>query len=145
MRIGRYDIKHFAIIGVAGAAGLVVTLAVFEAVEGPHVQHHPGSTREGVRAEPVPGQPGRVRVQVRRQAGGDDHQSPVEASPVVNDASPIVYVDGVRFGSVDDLSPEDIYSIKVFKGPEAIKRYGEEGSDGVIEVTTREGRKKKEG
>ncbi len=142
MRIGRHDIKHFAIIGVAGAVGLVVTLAVFEAVEGPHVQHHPGSTWEGVRAEPVPGQPGRVRVQVRRQAGGDGHQSPVEASSVVEDASPIVYVDGVRFGSVDDLSPDDIYSIDVFKGPAAVERYGEEAADGVIAVTTKEGRKK---
>ena len=142
MRIGRHDIKHLAIIGVAGVAGLMATVAVFEAAEGPHVQHYRGSTWEGVRAEPVPGQPGRVRVELRRQAGGDEHQSQVEAASVVEDASPIVYVDGVRFGSVDDLSPEDIYSIDVFKGPEAVERYGEEAADGVIAVTTKEGRKK---
>ena len=124
MRIGRHDIKHFAIIGVAGAAGLVATLVVFEAAEGPHVEYRS------------------VQVQMLRKA-------PVARSVRVvgpsADASPIVYIDGVRNKSVDDLTPEDIARIDVFKGPEAVERFGEEAAaNGVIEVTTKKREKKKD-
>ena len=134
MRIGRHDIKHLAIIGAAGVAGLVATLAVFEAAEGPHVQLEPG-------IQPVPGEPGRVRVQVMRPARVGTTIQVVGPSA---DASPIVYIDGVRDKSVDDLTPEDILRIDVFKGPQAVERFGEEAAaNGVIEVTTKKREKKK--
>ena len=145
MRIGRHDIKHLAIIGVAGAAGLMATVAVFEAAEGPHIRHHPGTTSEGVLSEPVPGQTGRVRVQVIRSVPVVAATKSIRVVGSSADASPIVYVDGVRDESLEDLTPEDIAKIDVLKGPKAIERYGEEAANGVIEVTTRKGKKKGSG
>ncbi len=75
--------------------------------------------------------------------------------------SPLLYIDGVRvnndvasgpsgtggFGSaranvaarLNDISPEDIESIEVIKGPAAATLYGTEASNGVIQIITRRG------
>jgi len=69
---------------------------------------------------------------------------------------PLVYVDGVRVtndvgtgtGSqggrgvsrLNDISPDDIESIEIIKGPAAATIYGTEASNGVIQVITKKGR-----
>jgi TonB-linked SusC/RagA family outer membrane protein len=69
---------------------------------------------------------------------------------------PIVFIDGVRmdagtsrgpgqrggFGAsrLNDVSPEDIESIEVIKGPAAATLYGTEASNGVIQIITKRGR-----
>ncbi len=68
---------------------------------------------------------------------------------------PIVYIDGIRMDSnprggpgvrggarvsrLNDLSPEDIESIEVIKGPSAATLYGTEASNGVIQIITKRG------
>ncbi len=57
------------------------------------------------------------------------------------EATPVIYVDGVRFeGALADLGPEDIESIDVLKGDAAVERYGEEGENGVIIIKKRKRR-----
>ncbi|MGH7555321.1 MAG: TonB-dependent receptor domain-containing protein, partial [Longimicrobiales bacterium] len=78
------------------------------------------------------------------------------------DGNPIVYVDGVRinntpstgpsFGAaggagapsvvsrLNDISPQDIESIEVIKGPAAATLYGTQASAGVIHIITKRGR-----
>jgi TonB-dependent SusC/RagA subfamily outer membrane receptor len=77
--------------------------------------------------------------------------------------SPLVYLDGVRInneqgsgtgpqtsggfsgqgaavaGRLNDISPEDIESIEVIKGPAAATIYGTEASAGVIQIITKKG------
>lgn len=71
---------------------------------------------------------------------------------------PLIYVDGVRmasdvatgpttqfFGSgvvsrLNDLSPDDIESVEVVKGPAAATLYGTEANNGVIQIITKRGR-----
>jgi TonB-linked SusC/RagA family outer membrane protein len=69
---------------------------------------------------------------------------------------PIIYIDGVRMDSdasrgpiqrggagasrLNDLSPEDIESIEVIKGPAASTLYGTEASNGVIQIITKRGK-----
>jgi TonB-linked SusC/RagA family outer membrane protein len=69
---------------------------------------------------------------------------------------PLLYVDGVRVtndvgtgtGSqggrgvsrLNDISPDDIESIEIIKGPAAATIYGTEASNGVIQVITKRGR-----
>lgn len=50
---------------------------------------------------------------------------------------PLFIVDGKGIPSLSQFSPADIESVTVLKGAEAIKAYGEEGKDGVIEITTK--------
>lgn len=78
------------------------------------------------------------------------------------DGNPIVYVDGVRinnapstgpgFGAaggagaptvvsrLNDISPQDIESIEVIRGPAAATLYGTQASAGVIQIITKRGR-----
>lgn len=68
---------------------------------------------------------------------------------------PVIYVDGVRIDNAEvegfgaggqglsmlaNLSPEDIASIDVLKGPAAAALYGTSGSNGVVLIKTKRGR-----
>ena len=67
--------------------------------------------------------------------------------------TPLVYLDGVRIntdarsrgvGGADsdrllDLSPEEIESIEIVKGPAAATLYGTEAAAGVVQITTKRG------
>ena len=71
------------------------------------------------------------------------------------DNGPIVYIDGIRMDSnplggprvrggarvsrLNDLSPEDIETIEIIKGPSAATLYGTEASNGVIQIITKRG------
>ncbi|GAB5553882.1 MAG: hypothetical protein Sapg2KO_34730 [Saprospiraceae bacterium] len=59
---------------------------------------------------------------------------------------PLVVVDGVKrgFGKevVNQLDPNDIATVNVFKGEAAIKQFGEDGRNGVIDVVTKAEAKK---
>jgi len=51
---------------------------------------------------------------------------------------PLMIVDGVELkGSLNDISPEDIESMSVFKGDDAINKYGAKGKNGVVEIITK--------
>ena len=55
----------------------------------------------------------------------------------------LVIIDGIEKGRKKDLNmekliaPEKIASVNVFKGDEAIKKYGEKGKQGVVEIITK--------
>lgn len=70
---------------------------------------------------------------------------------------PLLYIDGVRVANdvatgptrtqggpavsrLNDISPEDIESIEIIKGPAAATIYGTEASNGVIQIITKRGR-----
>jgi TonB-linked SusC/RagA family outer membrane protein len=69
---------------------------------------------------------------------------------------PLLYIDGVRVTNdigtgttfqggqvasrINDISPEDIESIEIIKGPAAATIYGTEASNGVIQIVTKKGR-----
>jgi TonB-dependent SusC/RagA subfamily outer membrane receptor len=54
---------------------------------------------------------------------------------------PIFVVDGVIVSSIEGISPRQVKSIKVLKGPDA-SIYGNRGSNGVIEITLMSGKDK---
>ena len=71
------------------------------------------------------------------------------------DGQPIIYIDGVRadnseivgFGAggqgtsaLADLNPENIQSIEILKGSASTAIYGTEGSEGVVLITTKNGK-----
>lgn len=50
--------------------------------------------------------------------------------------NPLIVVDGVISSQkVDDIKPETIESISVLKDDMAVKKYGDKGKDGVVEIT----------
>lgn len=57
----------------------------------------------------------------------------------LNDASPLLVVDGVPNGNINILNPADIESITVLKDAASSSIYGVRGANGVILVTTKSG------
>lgn len=173
MKIGWRDIGHLAIIGAAGAMGVAATAAVVSWAEGTRDRVHADqwatvtvhaapqvyvSTRgahqeyhQAYRQAYVRGQVQEVAEQVQELATKRSSLRVVGSSL---DASPIVYVDGIRVNGpglhpthrapgLDDLAAEDIAGVEVVKGEKALE-YGTEAKDrGVILVTTKKGKKGK--
>jgi hypothetical protein len=63
----------------------------------------------------------------------------------INGASPLIVIDGIKGGTLNSIEPNDINSIDVLKGEMAMKKYGDEGKDGVIEISTKGNRKLADG
>jgi TonB-linked SusC/RagA family outer membrane protein len=63
----------------------------------------------------------------------------VRGPSTLNDESPLVLVDGFE-GSLVSLSLEEIERVVLMKGVGATARYGQRGANGVLLVTTKEGR-----
>jgi TonB-dependent starch-binding outer membrane protein SusC len=55
--------------------------------------------------------------------------------------NPLVVIDGLQLGSLGTLDPNDVESIEVLKDASATSIYGARGSNGVILVTTKKGKK----
>ena len=64
-------------------------------------------------------------------------------SSVEMNSTPLFYIDGVRVSRdgarLNDLSPADIESVEVVKGPAASTLYGSEASNGVVQIITKKG------
>lgn len=53
---------------------------------------------------------------------------------------PLVVVDGIPFGGLNDINPDDISNIEILKDASATAIYGSRGAGGVILVTTKRGK-----
>ena len=55
-------------------------------------------------------------------------------------SGPLIVIDGVAGGSLDDINPADIESIDILKDAASAAIYGARAANGVVLVTTRQGR-----
>ncbi|WP_332368058.1 SusC/RagA family TonB-linked outer membrane protein [Spirosoma telluris] len=53
---------------------------------------------------------------------------------------PLVVVDGIPYGGLNDINPDDIVNLEILKDASATAIYGSRGSGGVILVTTKRGK-----
>lgn len=59
---------------------------------------------------------------------------------------PLIIIDGIKKESnfkIEEINPDEIQSMNVFKGQQALDKYGESGKNGVIEITMKENFRKK--
>ena len=70
--------------------------------------------------------------------GGDDPQINIRGLGTINDASPLVLIDGME-GNLGRINPNDIESFSVLKDASATAVYGVRGANGVILITTKRG------
>jgi TonB-dependent SusC/RagA subfamily outer membrane receptor len=83
----------------------------------------------GVSVEAAGGSPGSgTRIQIRG-AGS------------LNNNTPLILVDDIQVASMNSLSPNDIESIEVLKDAAAAAIYGSRAANGVIIITTKNGKK----
>ena len=58
-----------------------------------------------------------------------------------SNSNPLYVVDGITLDHIDDINPEDIEKIDVLKDASSAAIYGSRGANGVVIVTTKNGRK----
>jgi hypothetical protein len=83
-----------------------------------------GSQAAGVPPPPPPPPPSSSGVSIRYTDGSE--------------ARPLIVIDGINKGKdgMEGITPDEIGSVVVLKNATAIDKYGVEGRDGVIEITT---------
>ncbi|WP_345263172.1 SusC/RagA family TonB-linked outer membrane protein [Nibrella viscosa] len=81
----------------------------------------------------TPGSQGQIRIRGNRT---------LTTSQGSSDAldGPLVVVDGIPFGGLNDINPDDISNMEILKDASATAIYGSRGAGGVILITTKRGK-----
>ncbi|MFN8354728.1 MAG: TonB-dependent receptor [Spirosomataceae bacterium] len=81
----------------------------------------------------TPGSQGQIRIRGNRT---------LTTSSGSSDAldGPLVVVDGIPFGGLNDINPDDIANLEILKDASATAIYGSRGAGGVILITTKRGK-----
>ena len=82
-------------------------------------------------------------VQVLSTEGSPDAEINIRirgGGSLTQDSSPLIIVDGFPVGSMSDISPTNIESISVLKDASSTAIYGSRGANGVVIITTKDGK-----
>lgn len=82
----------------------------------------------------TPGSQGSIRIRGNRTLTSG------QASASDGADGPLVVVDGIPFGGLNDINPDDIANLEILKDASATAIYGSRGAGGVILVTTKRGK-----
>jgi TonB-linked SusC/RagA family outer membrane protein len=84
--------------------------------------------------------PGVQITTTSNQPGGGSFKVYIRGVGTIGDASPLYVIDGVSGGSLSNVAPSDIESIDVLKDAASCAIYGARAANGVILVTTKQGK-----
>lgn len=104
-------------------------------VEGSDIQNLPVAGA----SQALQGRAAGVNVVRNGGAPGDGGSIRIRGTGTVNNAEPLVVIDGVPAGGLNDINPNDIESIEVLKDASASAIYGLRAANGVVIVTTKRG------
>lgn len=63
----------------------------------------------------------------------------IRGTGTINNADPLIVIDGVPAGSLNDVNPDDIASVEILKDASASAIYGSRAANGVVLITTKKG------
>lgn len=102
-----------------------------ERITSPNVEQALQGKIAGVYVTPASGQPGANAV-IRIRGTG-----------TLNNSNPLYVVDGMITEDASSVNPQDVESIEVLKDASSAAIYGSRGANGVIIITTKNGKKRK--
>lgn len=82
-----------------------------------------------------------VTVESAGGAPGSGTRIQIRGAGSLNNNNPLILVDDIAVGSMNNLNPNDIESIQVLKDASAAAIYGSRAANGVILITTKSGKK----
>lgn len=95
-------------------------------------------------ASALQGQASGVMVRTQSAAPGGGSSITIRGiNSVQSGSGPLFVVDGIPLSNIDAIAPEDIESLEVLKDASATAIYGSRGSNGVILITSKKGKKGK--
>ncbi|WP_338358971.1 TonB-dependent receptor [Yeosuana marina] len=91
--------------------------------------------------EMLRGQAAGVQISLNDSGPGGTSNILIRGKNTVNGGNdPLVIVDGVPVGAINDINPNDIESLNILKDASALAIYGARASNGVILITTKRGK-----
>ena len=81
-----------------------------------------------------------VQITQTSSQPGKGYKVYIRGIGTTGNSSPLYVIDGVAGGSLDDINPADIESIDILKDAASAAIYGSRAANGVILVTTRQGK-----
>ena len=105
-------------------------------ITGDEIQKQSTTNALGALYSSVPG------VNIVQQSGvpGAGYNITVRGLGTTGSAGPLIVIDGVAGGNLDDINPADIESIDILKDAASAAIYGARAANGVVLVTTRQGK-----
>ena len=105
-------------------------------ISGEDIQKQSTTNALGALYSSVPG----VNIVQASGVPGAGYSITVRGIGTTGNASPLIVIDGVAGGNLDDLNPADIESIDILKDAASAAIYGARAANGVVLVTTRQGK-----
>ncbi|HBK30842.1 SusC/RagA family TonB-linked outer membrane protein [Limibacterium fermenti] len=84
--------------------------------------------------------PGLTVMQTSGQPGYDEVNLYLRGVGTLNDASPLILIDGIPRSNIDKIDPNEVESISILKDASATAVFGVRGANGVVMITTRRGK-----
>ena len=105
-------------------------------ITGDEIQKQSTTNALGALYSSVPG----VNIVQSSGVPGAGYNITVRGIGTTGSAGPLIVIDGVAGGNLDDLNPADIESIDILKDAASAAIYGARAANGVVLVTTRQGK-----
>ena len=105
-------------------------------ISGEDIQKQSTTNAVGALYSSVPG----VNITQENGLPGSGYKITVRGIGTTGSSGPLIVIDGVAGGNLDDLNPADIESIDILKDAASAAIYGARAANGVVLVTTRQGK-----
>ncbi|MDN3686261.1 SusC/RagA family TonB-linked outer membrane protein [Cyclobacterium jeungdonense] len=128
------SLSEVLVVGYGTQEKRDVTGAV-SSIKGSNIQNLPVSGA----AQALQGRAAGVNVVRNGGAPGNQGSIRIRGTGTLNNADPLIIIDGVPGGNLNDVNPNNIESIEVLKDASASAIYGTRAANGVIIVTTKRG------
>ncbi|MEQ9442007.1 MAG: TonB-dependent receptor [Cyclobacteriaceae bacterium] len=128
------SLSEVVVVGYGTQEKRDVTGAV-SSIEGNQIQNLPVNGA----SQALQGRAAGVNVVRNGGAPGSGGSIRIRGTGTVNNADPLVIIDGVPAGGINDVNPNDIESIEVLKDASASAIYGTRAANGVVIITTKRG------
>jgi TonB-linked SusC/RagA family outer membrane protein len=134
LREGVTALSEVVVVGYGTQERKDVTGAV-SSVKGSQIQNLPVAGA----SQALQGRAAGVNVVRNGGAPGNSGSIRIRGTGTVNNADPLIIIDGFPAGSINDVNPNDIESIEVLKDASASAIYGTRAANGVVIITTKRG------
>lgn len=128
------SLNEVLVVGYGTQEKRDVTGAV-SSIKGSAIQNLPVSGA----AQSLQGRAAGVNVVRNGGAPGNQGSIRIRGTGTLNNADPLIIIDGVPGGNLNDVNPNNIESIEVLKDASASAIYGTRAANGVVIVTTKRG------
>ena len=129
------SLEETVVIGYGTQKKKLLTGATIN-ITGDDIQKQSTTNALGALYSSVPG----VNIVQASGVPGSGYSITVRGIGTTGSASPLIVIDGVAGGNLDDLNPADIESIDILKDAASAAIYGARAANGVVLVTTRQGK-----